>query len=158
MTEEEIQAAADAVNAAQPAADPNIVDQLIESGVDFLISALAALVILIIGLWIAKKVKRVFANALTKKGVDATLIGFFSSMLYAAIAVFVVIAAIGKLGVQTTSFAAVIAAAGWQSVLHCKVRFQTSLRVYCLSSSSLLLLVTLSKQAAKLAPLLRSAS
>ena len=112
MPEEEIQAAADAVVAAEPASQTNIVDQLIESGVDFLIGALAALVILIVGLWVAKKVKGLFANTLTKKGVDATLVGFFSSMLYGAIAVFVAIAAIGKLGVQTTSFAAVIAAAG----------------------------------------------
>lgn len=106
MPEEEIQAAA------EPANQTNIVDQLIESGVSFLISALAALVILIIGLWLAKKIKNIFANVLTKKEVDSTLVGFFSSLLYGAIAVFVVIAAIGQLGVQTTSFAAVIAAAG----------------------------------------------
>ncbi|MGJ8650710.1 MAG: mechanosensitive ion channel family protein [Opitutaceae bacterium] len=111
MPEEEVQAAAEAVVAAQPASQ-NTVDQIIEKLVSFGISALAALVILIIGLFIAKKVKNFFANALNKKGVDATLVGFFSSMLYGAIAVFVVIAAIGKLGVQTTSFAAVIAAAG----------------------------------------------
>lgn len=111
MPEEELQAAAEAAVAAQPASQ-NTVDQIIESLTAFAISALAALVILIIGLFIAKKVKNIFANALNKKGVDATLVGFFSSLLYGAIAVFVVIAAIGKLGVQTTSFAAVIAAAG----------------------------------------------
>lgn len=109
--EEEVKAAAEAVVAAQPASQ-NTVDQIIEKLVSFGISALAALVILIIGLFIAKKVKNLFAAALNKKGVDATLVGFFSSLLYGAIAVFVVIAAIGKLGVQTTSFAAVIAAAG----------------------------------------------
>lgn len=109
--EEEVKAAAEAVVAAQPASQ-NTVDQIIEKLVSFGISALAALVILIIGLFIAKKVKNIFAAALNKKGVDATLVGFFSSLLYGAIAVFVVIAAIGKLGVQTTSFAAVIAAAG----------------------------------------------
>ncbi len=111
--EEEVQNAAEAVAVAQPAAaQSNTVDQIIESLTSFAISALAALVILIIGLWLAKKIKGLFASALTKKEVDPTLVGFFSSMLYGAIAVFVVIAAIGKLGVQTTSFAAVIAAAG----------------------------------------------
>ncbi|HAV14229.1 MAG TPA: mechanosensitive ion channel protein [Opitutae bacterium] len=111
--EEEVKTAAEAVAAAEPAvAQSNTVDQIIESLTSFAISALAALVILVIGLWLAKKVKTLFASALTKKEVDATLVGFFSSMLYGAIAVFVVIAAIGKLGVQTTSFAAVIAAAG----------------------------------------------
>ena len=73
---------------------------------------IAAIVILVVGMWLAKKIKALFADMLTKKEVDSTLIGFFSSMLYGAIVVFVVIAAIGKLGVETTSFAAVIAAAG----------------------------------------------
>ena len=100
------------VAAAQPATESNIVDQLIESSVDFLIGAIAALVILVIGLWVAKKVRKIFVGMLTKREIDTTLIGFLSSMLYGAIVVFVVITAIGELGVQTTSFAAVIAAAG----------------------------------------------
>ncbi len=108
---EPILAAADTVVATQPASQ-NTADQIIEKLVSFGISVLAALVILIVGLWIAKKVKGLFKDVLIKKGVDATLVGFFASMLYGAIAVFVAIAAIGKLGVQTTSFAAVIAAAG----------------------------------------------
>ncbi len=83
-------------------------EKIVNGGVNLIL----AIVILIIGLWGAKKVKALFASMLTKKEVDATLISFFSSMLYGAIVVFVVIAAIGKLGVETTSFAAVIAAAG----------------------------------------------
>lgn len=78
----------------------------------FGIRILAAIVILIIGLWVAKKVTHVFRGALTKKEVDPTLVGFFANMIYGAIVVFVVIASISKLGVETTSFAAVIAAAG----------------------------------------------
>ncbi len=87
-------------------------DQIIATLLDFGLRVLAALVILVVGLWIAKKVKDLFSSILTKKDVEATLVGFFSSLLYGAIAVFVAIAAIGKLGVQTTSFAAVVAAAG----------------------------------------------
>jgi len=73
---------------------------------------LAAIVILVAGLWLAKKAKCLFATLLNKKGIDPTLVGFLSNLLYGAIVVFVVIAAIGKLGVDTTSFAAVVAAAG----------------------------------------------
>lgn len=87
-------------------------DLLINNIVSYGIKILAAIIILIIGLWLAKKIKALFAAALAQKAVDATLIRFFSSLLYAAIVVFVVIAAIGKLGVETTSFAAVVAAAG----------------------------------------------
>ena len=85
---------------------------VMESIANFGLKVVAAIIILIVGLWVAKKVKALFAAALIKKEVDATLIGFFSSMLYGAIVVFVAIAAIGKLGIETTSFAAVVAAAG----------------------------------------------
>ena len=85
---------------------------MMESIANFGLKVVAAIIILIVGLWVAKKVKALFAAALIKKEVDATLIGFFSSMLYGAIVVFVAIAAIGKLGIETTSFAAVVAAAG----------------------------------------------
>lgn len=83
-------------------------DKIVNGGVNLIL----AVIILVVGLWVAKKLKALFATMLTKKEVDATLIGFFSSLLYGAVVVFVVIAAIGKLGVETTSFAAVIAAAG----------------------------------------------
>jgi small conductance mechanosensitive channel len=87
-------------------------DTVLNNLANFGLKVVAAIIILIVGLWLAKKIKSIFSSLLTKKEVDATLVGFFSSMLYGAIVVFVVIAAIGKLGVETTSFAAVIAAAG----------------------------------------------
>jgi len=60
-----------------------------DSIANFGLKVVAAIIILIVGLWFAKKVKALFATALIKKEVDATLIGFFSSMLYGAIVVFV---------------------------------------------------------------------
>jgi len=93
-------------------AEPTVVDQIIDSVVSYGMQVLFAIIILVVGLWLAKKVRGLFKSALEKKEVDPTLIGFFSSMLYGAMAIFVVIAAISKLGVQTTSFIAVIGAAG----------------------------------------------
>lgn len=72
----------------------------------------AALVILIVGLWLAKRLKGLFATVLTKRNLDATLVAFLSSLAYTGLVVLVVVAAISKLGVETTSFAAVIASAG----------------------------------------------
>jgi small conductance mechanosensitive channel len=93
-------------------AEPTVVDRIIDTITQYGLSILAALVILVIGLWIAKKVKVGFVTAMQKKEIDPTLVGFFSSMLHGALIVFVVIAAISKLGIQTTSFVAVIGAAG----------------------------------------------
>ncbi|MBK6487168.1 MAG: mechanosensitive ion channel [Gemmatimonadetes bacterium] len=72
----------------------------------------AAILILVVGLWLARKVQTLSVAALEKRGTDATLVGFLSSLVYGAFVVFIVIAAVGKLGVQTTSFVAVIGAAG----------------------------------------------
>ena len=44
--------------------------------------------------------------------VEPSLVGFTCSLVHAALLVFVVLAALGKLGIQTTSFVAIIGAAG----------------------------------------------
>ncbi len=49
---------------------------------------------------------------MTKGKVDPTLISFLGHMIYIALLTFVVLAALGQLGIQTTSFIAVIGAAG----------------------------------------------
>jgi small conductance mechanosensitive channel len=74
---------------------------------------LAAIAILVIGWFVAR-----FATGLVRKGmaranVDATLSKFISSLTYMLLMIFVVMAAISKLGVETASFIAVLGAAGF---------------------------------------------
>lgn len=88
------------------------VNKVIDAIAAYGMKVLFAIIILVVGLWLAKKVKGLFKAALENKEIDATLVGFFSSLLYGALVVFVVLAAISKIGVQTTSFIAVIGAAG----------------------------------------------
>jgi len=71
-----------------------------------------AVVIFIVGRIIARAISNAMAKAMTKAKVEETLVRFTKNMLFVAIMVFVVIAAISKMGVETTSFAAVVAAAG----------------------------------------------
>ncbi|HMB16602.1 MAG TPA: mechanosensitive ion channel domain-containing protein [Pelovirga sp.] len=71
-----------------------------------------AVVIFIVGRIVAKSISNAVARAMTKAKVEDTLVKFTKSMLFVAMMVFVVIAAISKMGVETTSFAAVVAAAG----------------------------------------------
>ena len=94
------------------AADPTVVEKIFDAVASYGMKVLFAVVILVVGLWLAKKLRGLFRAALEKKEIDATLVGFFSSLVYGALVVFVVIAAISKLGVQTTSFVAVVGAAG----------------------------------------------
>ncbi|MEA2109425.1 MAG: mechanosensitive ion channel, partial [Pseudomonadota bacterium] len=73
---------------------------------------IAAVAIFIIGRWVAKLIRKVVEKLMTKKAMEPTIISFTCNLIYTAIVVFVVIAAISKLGVQTTSFIAVLGAAG----------------------------------------------
>ena len=91
----------------------NFLDPLIALGVRFGASALAALVVLIIGLWIAGSIRRAVAKWAGKTGkVDDTLAGFLSSLVYYLVVAVVVIAVLGVFGIPTTSFAAILGAAG----------------------------------------------
>ncbi len=76
------------------------------------LKVIAAIVILIVGWIAAKAIRSILRRMLTKMRADAALVSFTSSLTYVGLMVFVVIAALGQLGVQTTSFIAVIGAAG----------------------------------------------
>ena len=76
------------------------------------LKVVAAVAILVIG-WIAARIIRsLFRRILLKSRVDETLVSFLVSVSYVAIMAFVIIAALGKLGMQTASFVAMIGAAG----------------------------------------------
>ena len=72
----------------------------------------SALLILIIGLWIIKLLTKAVDKVMEKRNLDVSLRGFLSSLVGWALKIFLFITVIGQLGVETTSFAAVIAAAG----------------------------------------------
>ena len=109
MTEGEISQKDSLVNQATEAP---VVEKMMEALTLYGIKIIAAVVIIVVGLWISKIIKNCFFNTLQKKKVDPTLVGFLASMLHGGLVIFVVISAISKLGVQTTSFVAVIGAAG----------------------------------------------
>jgi small conductance mechanosensitive channel len=75
-------------------------------------SILIALLIWFVGRWLARVVAGVVQRLLLRAKVDATLAGFFRNICYAALVIFVAIAALSKLGIETGSLIAVIGAAG----------------------------------------------
>ncbi len=92
------------------------VDKWLGNGIEFVtlygIQILIALAIFIIGKWVAKVVTNGVRKVMEKRNVDPALISFAGNLIYSIMLIFVVIAAIDKIGVQTTSFIAVIGAAG----------------------------------------------
>jgi small conductance mechanosensitive channel len=76
------------------------------------LKVIAAVAIFVIGRWVAKAIRSAVRRMLTKADVEPIIIGFVGSMTYIALLAFVVIAALGQLGIQTTSFIAILGAAG----------------------------------------------
>ena len=71
-----------------------------------------AVLIFVIGKWVAQKLTRLFLKLLEKNKVDVTLSRFLESIVYYTLLVGVMIAAAGQLGINTTSFIAIVGAAG----------------------------------------------
>jgi small conductance mechanosensitive channel len=75
-------------------------------------NVIAAAIVGILGWLLVKAITGVIRRTLTRANVDGTLTGFLGNMTYMGGMAFVIIATLGRLGVNTASFAAVIAAAG----------------------------------------------
>ena len=76
------------------------------------IRVIAALTIFVIGRWVSKGIRNLIHRIMTRSKVDKTLISFVCSLSYVAMLAFVIIAALSKLGIETTSIIAVMGAAG----------------------------------------------
>ncbi len=72
----------------------------------------AAILIFIVGKWLARIIANILGTLLEKAKIELTLVSFIKNLTYVALLVFVIIAALSKLGVETTSFVAVLGAAG----------------------------------------------
>ncbi len=73
----------------------------------------AAVAIFIIGKWLARIFSNVLTKILKKANIEITLIKFLTNLAYFGLIILVIIAALGTLGIDTSSFAALIAAAGF---------------------------------------------
>ena len=89
---------------------PNNIVEVIASHV---FSFIVALLIFFIGKWIVNKIVTILGKVLRKiNGIDETLVKFLENIVYYALLTVVIIAALNKLGIATTSFLAILGAAG----------------------------------------------
>ncbi|MEL7448079.1 MAG: mechanosensitive ion channel domain-containing protein [Pseudomonadota bacterium] len=80
--------------------------------IEFAPKVAAAIVVLIIGRWVAKGLTKVVEKALTRVEADDMLVKFVGNIAYALLMTVVLLAALAQVGVQTTSFLAILGAAG----------------------------------------------
>ena len=109
------------LNAAKTASDALSVDalkieKLIDKLIDLSITAgkhiLMAVVIFVVGRFIVTLLNRLLARMLERRKVDPTIQTFLKSLVNILLMLLLVVSVIGALGVNTTSFAALLASAG----------------------------------------------
>lgn len=92
------------------------IDQYIEQAPGLVIKYgsmfIMALLIFVIGKWLARVISNTLVKGLEKKQVDVTITRFVGSLVYGALFAFVIVATLSQLGIETTSFIAVLGAAG----------------------------------------------
>lgn len=80
--------------------------------VDYGVQLIGAIVTLIIGLWVLKGINRAFATLLEKREIDPSLVPFLKGLVSISLRIFLIIAVLGMLGIEMTSFIAILGAAG----------------------------------------------
>lgn len=89
-----------------------IFDPTIQDLVHYALKVIGAVIILIIGRIVAGITKKLIVRLLSKTKADAAIISFTGTLSYFLVLTFAILAALAKCGVETTSFIAVLGAAG----------------------------------------------
>jgi small conductance mechanosensitive channel len=79
---------------------------------EFGVHIISAILIVIVGFWVVRLLTKFVSKILVNRNVDLTLVGFLVSTLKFALYLFVIITAVAKIGIDTTSFIAALGAAG----------------------------------------------
>lgn len=92
--------------------NPAWLERLIEMGIAAGKNILVAALIFIVGRYLVKLLNMLFARMMMRTKVDAEVQTFLRSLVNILLTVLLVITVIGALGIETTSFAALLASAG----------------------------------------------
>lgn len=88
------------------------VSKMIELGISLGSKLLIALLILVVGRWLVKKIQRLACTIMEKRQVEASLYSFVRSLISITLNFILVITIISVLGIETSSFIALFASAG----------------------------------------------
>ena len=73
---------------------------------------IGAIVVLVLGLWIIKLITKAFGRMMKKRDTDPSLQGFLKSLVSILLKVLLFVSVMGMVGIEATSFIAIIGAAG----------------------------------------------
>ena len=89
-----------------------LLGEFLNKAISFGIKVLAALIIYFIGAWLIRKFKRMLSKVFEKKGTDTAISSFVQSITSIVLTLVLIITTVGILGIDTSSFAALLAGGG----------------------------------------------
>ena len=87
-------------------------EKIIDFGFEYIPKLIGGIIVLIIGLWITKLITKAVGRSLVKSNIDQSLVPFLKSLTNIILKALVAITVMGMIGIQMTSFVAIIGAAG----------------------------------------------
>jgi small conductance mechanosensitive channel len=91
----------------------DVIRKLTEFGTTYGLRIIGAILLLIFGRIAASIARRIVKRALGKRKTEDTIVSFVSTLIYALVMTFIVLATLATLGIQTASFVAVLGAAAF---------------------------------------------
>jgi small conductance mechanosensitive channel len=89
-----------------------VIEKVWELATLYGLKVIAAIVILVVGRWVAMGVRKLVKRLMRKGKMEETITKFIGNLTYVVLLVFVILAALSQIGIQTTSFIAILGAAG----------------------------------------------
>ena len=89
-----------------------VAQDLLGKALDVGLKVLGAVAIYIVGAWLIRRVKKILHRVFDKKGTEKTVASFIISFVTLVLTVLLIVVAVSALGINTTSFAALLAAVG----------------------------------------------
>ena len=87
-------------------------NDFLNSLVHYAPNVLSALLVFVIGLWLIDWVSKLITKGMMRRGLDISLQSFLSSLISISLKILLLVTVAGMLGIQTTSFIAILGAAG----------------------------------------------
>ncbi|MEO6302015.1 MAG: mechanosensitive ion channel domain-containing protein [Bacteroidia bacterium] len=87
-------------------------DSLLSTIVDYTPKVISAIVVLLIGLWVIKRLARVAEKTMTRRNLEVSLRTFLKSLLSIGLKIILIVTVAGMLGIGTASFVTILGAAG----------------------------------------------
>ncbi len=88
------------------------IKSLIENGTQLGLTLVKATIVFLVGRFIINLLNRIVRGILSKRNIDTSVKTFVGSLVNVSLTILLIISVVGALGVQTTSFAALLASAG----------------------------------------------